>query len=203
MSITKIGISISESQLADTRALLDPKVFGRAVFAAVKRTTQGAATDVRRIVRAETNIQAKYVSRVIKPVMPHGDPPVGQVVISHELVPLIGYGARGSKRSGVRAIVSKGRDPIQLRHAFIATMKSGHRGVFTRSRHLPTKGPGAGNRKLKLTPRGFAGRFAIDEAFGPAVTDLVNVPDIEKSVVSSITERLEKNLNSQIDRFTK
>ena len=46
-------------------------------------------------------------------------------------VPLINYQARQGKR-GVTIRVSRKGSRVRLRHGFIATMPSGHRGVFER-----------------------------------------------------------------------
>lgn len=54
----------------------------------------------------------------------------GAVVASGRPIPLIAFSARQTKR-GVTVIVT-GRKSIS--HAFIATMRSGHRGVFVRTR---------------------------------------------------------------------
>ena len=58
--------------------------------------------------------------------------------LSQELLPAVAYKVSGGNRSGLRIQVSPDRAPITLRHAFRATLKSGHAGVFSRARHLET-----------------------------------------------------------------
>lgn len=47
-------------------------------------------------------------------------------------IPLIEFGATGSKKSGVKFKILRGGGATRMRHAFIATMPSGHRGVYQR-----------------------------------------------------------------------
>jgi hypothetical protein len=47
-------------------------------------------------------------------------------------IPLIDFGATGGKRNGVKFKILRGGSATRMRHAFIATMPSGHRGVYQR-----------------------------------------------------------------------
>lgn len=47
-------------------------------------------------------------------------------------IPLIEFSARDTKKSGVKFKIRKAGSQTKLRHAFIATMPNGHRGVFQR-----------------------------------------------------------------------
>lgn len=47
-------------------------------------------------------------------------------------IPLIKFGATGGKKGGVKFKILRGGTSGRLTHAFIATMKSGHRGVYQR-----------------------------------------------------------------------
>ena len=47
-------------------------------------------------------------------------------------IPLIQFGATQTKRNGVKFKVRRSGSAMRLRHAFIATMDSGHKGVYQR-----------------------------------------------------------------------
>jgi hypothetical protein len=110
-----------------------------------------------------------------------------QLTASPKRIPLVDFRARGPQPSrgrgrGVTARLpgGAGRYP----HAFIATMPSGHRGVFQR---VPRGG--------KLM-RGRARRQAIYELFGPSI-----VQAFEKHVDiarARVTEQLQKNMESEL-----
>jgi hypothetical protein len=202
-------VVIDPQDLQRMREALSPSQYRSATFQAVKGTTGKVRTIIAGKVRERSEVKKKYVDRVIRTKQPRGDPPVGEVTVSQELLPLIAFKARALKRGGVRVTVSPDRTPLTLRHAFLAKMKSGHTGVFLRARHLPTKGPNAGLKtakgkpKYKLTARGIAGRFAIDEQFGPSVLQVVALPEVLDSIVLDVGEDLAKRVNSQMDRFLK
>lgn len=49
-------------------------------------------------------------------------------------IPLIDFGATQSKKNGVKFKIRRNGSAARMRHAFIATMPSGHRGVYQRVR---------------------------------------------------------------------
>lgn len=207
-----VNITFNQSQVDRLIASLNPKQLKSAMFQAIKRTTDFAGRQVKATVKAETFMQPKYVNRVVATRVSKENPPVGIVSISQKMVPLIAFKVRASRRRGVTVQVTKSLPPIVLRHAFKATVRSqqqsekslaGHVGIFLRSRHLPTKGPNVGNKRLKLTRRGIAGRLAIEEQFGKSVLSLVETPKIIGSITSEVTDKLEQNVQSQLDRFLK
>jgi hypothetical protein len=207
-----VTISVSEEQRRGPENWLSPKQVRQAMYQAVKRTTKTGGTQINRRVRAEINITKKYADRAIRVFDPKGDNPVGVVSIARRSIPLIAYRPRVSKRGGVLAVLTKGKPALRLRHAFKATVKTkgegdehdGHLGIFGRARHLPTKGPNAG--KGKLTPRGFAGRLAIKQAYGPSVLSVLGeqgTTKVAQEELAKLHDVLLKNLDSQIARFTK
>jgi hypothetical protein len=204
-----LSIQIDPEERENLARVLNPKQLKQAQFQAVKRTTNKVVGLVQKAVKDRSFIKPKYIKRVIAKRDPRGDPPVGEVVVTKKRLPLIAFKVRASKKNGVTAQVSKGAAPIVLRHAFVATVRTkgtdeehdGHKGVFQRDRHLPTKGPNAG--KGKLTARGFAGRFAIKEQFGRSVFDVVNVKAVVDGIVFDAGAEMSRQLQGQLARFTK
>jgi hypothetical protein len=74
--------------------------------------------------------------------------------------PLINYGAKQTKK-GVTVRVKNGR--TTLRHAFIATMPNGHKGVFERV--------GSGHKRVTKKGRSYMSGLPIKELYGPSIPD--------------------------------
>jgi hypothetical protein len=199
-----LTFDIPAAPLARARELLNPKQLKQGMFQAVKRTTATAVTAVKREVRAESFIKKKYIDRAIVAKAPSGDPPIGMITVKRMKIPAIGFQVSESKKGGVRIRYLKGKPSFLLKHAFIATVKAAaknpdddneHQGVFFRTRRA--KPPG------KLTKQGFAGRLRIKQQMGPAVIDVVSIPEAFAKLQDDIAATLTKNMESQIDRFIK
>lgn len=152
---------------------LPQRLRGSAVRRALKRSLGTVRTEAVRLVRGEVaSLRAKTV-RDQMTIELAASGTEGDVVIRARPVPLIEYGARPTKL-GVTVQVKRGRRLV--RHAFIATMKTGHRGVFRR----------VGRRRLP-----------IKELYGPAVIDIVK-NHLEKARALGARELLEQ-LRHEID----
>lgn len=118
---------------------------------AINRTASSERTLAKRAIAADTGLPAKHVAAALSLEPATTGKMTATVSVSGRRIPLIAFGARGPEPSrgrgrGVsyRLPTGRGRHP----QAFIATMKSGHRGVFVRT-----------------TPQ----RFPITELHGPSL----------------------------------
>jgi hypothetical protein len=202
-----IAIEFSEAQYQRAVAVLDPAQLRKAQFQAIKRATNKGTTIARKEVQKVLTINAKYVKRAVTTQLEIRDPepPVGIVRISRRRLPAIAYNPSVSKR-GVRFRTWKDRPARVFPHAFKATVNKQnakvedefHTGIFIRTRHVSAN-PKAG----KLTPKGFAGRLAIKQLMAPSVESAVELPKVGQAVYDGLAGEMDKQLNSQIDRFTK
>jgi hypothetical protein len=113
-------------------AQLGSKAATKAAVRALNRTGANAKTAMVRVVATDTGLQQKVVRDRIFVGKATGTPPKVTVSADSRPIPLINFKARQTKRSGVKARIpapGKGTYP----NAFIATMKSGHEGVFARN----------------------------------------------------------------------
>lgn len=143
----------------------------------------------------------------------------GSVEVIRKPIPLFAFRGTYQTRAGVSVLVDKDRGREILKGTFIATMKSGHEGVFERGAHAPTEGPNAGavlKRRGKYgrvagDPRYFVipgresyrsvGRFVIVERFGLTLTGyLSHAPEVVADEQAKAGDILRKNLLSQIKR---
>lgn len=104
---------------------------------ALRKAGQTALRDMRseasKRIRARKRIKASYIARALTLRRPSGGDIASMswaLDVSGEAVPLIAYPARQVKK-GVSVEVNRGKRTI-IKGAFVATMKSGHKGVFRR-----------------------------------------------------------------------
>jgi Prophage minor tail protein Z (GPZ) len=144
------------------RKLLKPfqdKAIDRAIFRAVSRAggdgVRALRTAASRAVRARKRMKASKVNAAMKLRFPRGAKHVDDLVwhmdVSRDPVPMADYPFRQVKR-GVSVAINKGARSL-VKGAFVATMQSGHTGVFVR--------------------KGKA-RLPIEELFTTRVSDLFN-----------------------------
>lgn len=109
----------------------------RAVKAALRKAGSTALRDMRsdasKRVRKRKKIRAKYVRGALVLGRPKGgniDRWEWRVDVRADPVPLIAYPHRQTKK-GISVEVNRGKRTL-IKGAFLATMKSGHRGIFIR-----------------------------------------------------------------------
>ena len=162
------------------------KKFPQAMRRALAKAGVAARTEMSRLVSKETGLPVRRVRDEIK--MGQNDTSVTMKVRGYR-IPLIDFQARGpepsrGKGSGVSYKLAGSRRRIPT--AFIATMPSGHRGVFTRT---GTKG--------RVSKSGRRGLERIAEKFGPSIAVVFEKFAPEGSAKAS--EALVKNVQSQIN----
>jgi len=166
----------------DDKALIAALIgLGKEVGPALTRSLNRAATSVKteasRTIREELNLKAGAVSKSIHVGRASAGSPEASIRIAGKQVPLIGFIGTRQVRKGVSVKVKRSGSRKVIAHAFIATMKSGHRGVFTRD-----KG---------------AGRLPISEMFSIAVQQALKGANIEK-LLTLARNRIRTELKSQI-----
>ena len=151
----KVTVHSTSNQAFDRLQAVAPY----AIVRAFNRAIASAKTVMVREVATDTGLKSGTVRDKIWVSEARPDRFIAQLQASQTRIPLIEYGARGpepsrGRGSGVRARLkgATGRYP----HAFIATMKSGHRGVFQRR-------PAAG-QLVTLWPR-----LPVHELHGPSI----------------------------------
>ena len=135
---------------------------------ALKKAGASAIRDMRseatKRIRARKRIPIKYIRRALSIIRQNsGDISSMKwgVAFSGEKVPLVAYGPRQTKK-GVSVSVNVGKRTL-VKGAFIATMKSGHKGVFVR------RGKG------RLPIRELAGSRPVDALLHAGEADGVSV----------------------------
>ena len=146
----------------------------RAISRALNKSAKSAKTAMVKAVREDMGLKARDVNKglIFRASRPSRDP-VAKIEISPFRVPLIKFGGTQLKRAGYKSRLKGGSGTIP--HAFEATMKSGHVGVFKR----------AGKERLK-----------INELFGPSIGKVFAKK--WRVGVKRFREQLPKNLRNEI-----
>ena len=149
---------------------------------AINRTAASEKTQAKRAIAADTGIKAGDVDKALTVAKATPEVAFATVTASGRRLPLIAFNARGPEPSrgrgrGVSYRLPGGRGRVPT--AFIATMRSGHRGVFTRTR---LAGP----------------RLPILELFGPSLP-LVFIKKFLPEATTRSVATLAKNLRHEIE----
>lgn len=122
-------------------------------------------------IRAEGNVSLRKAS---------GSGMAGEISYSGTKIPMFRFNA-SPRRSGTGAVVSaalmRSNAPTIFESAFVATMKSGHTGIFERTT---------------------AKRFPIEEKMGLAVAQMVGNIDVTEHVEKEAQETIDKRLEHEI-----
>lgn len=134
--MTTITISVRRDDVA---RWTESGRFGAAVRDSLRKAggdaMRAVRTDTKRGVRRRKRVKARYLQNRALPIQfPRRTAPISELTwvmrVSGAGVPLGRYPARQTKK-GVRVEVNRGKR-VLLKGAFMATMKSGHKGVWMR-----------------------------------------------------------------------
>jgi hypothetical protein len=174
------GITVSaEAYLARLTALQRPKL-DKAVALALVDTAKSAISKGASLIARRTGLKTGTVKQRI-----YYDPVrVGayQVVVrsSRRPIPLIEFASVRQTGAGVRT-GAWGRSQV-ISSAFIATMPSGHRGVYRR------RGPA---------------RLPIRQLWGPTIFGTFATPEVQSVIAATMRDRLQKALTRRIASATR
>lgn len=180
------GIEQAQELLKDI-----PGATKKAVSTALRKSLRNAKKEAVKKVRERYTIRkAGYVSRTIKMKVENmtgilsSKGPVNDLSYfktNPKTVPK----RRPPKGKYLYSQVVKGQGGT-IAHAFLAKMKSGHVGVFQRAGH------GASNASLP-----------ISKLAGPSTPQMLGSPSVTEFVAKKMLERMDKNLEHEIDAFLK
>lgn len=180
------------------RALLSlrsiPNGHKRAMSGAINRTLQHGRTLIKKEIMAELNVTQKAVMRNITVRKGSPSSPGGSIKVSRTPIKLGEYHHK-KVAEGVSVKVRKSKGAEVIKHAFIATMPSGHTGVFKRF-------PDAKAKKV-MTAKGWRWHgLKIKELYGPTVVGvLAGKPGVAQKIQKDLEADFGKNLNSQVSRL--
>ncbi len=183
MADTVVTISANAAQIAEAKALLDPRQYRDGVRRAKNRTAQTLKTRISTRLREVVNIRKRDLDPFIL-LKKAGNDTDAVITVNRKAMSLRYYNPI-STAAGVKVKIWKEKGPEVLRSTFKIT--SGQSPVYEREL---TGGP--------HTKR--VGRYPLQQRFGPTgVGVLAGHPGMLESVVDEAADLYTKNLASQVD----
>lgn len=173
-----INIKTNITQFIKTEIKSWDDTVKRATIAAENKTAAQGLTFAKKIIREDYNIKSKDLSKVMKKTTANKHGKLASITATGKAIALVKFKARQIKK-GVRVTVKKGRPKLLTGH-FIATMPSGHKGVFIR--------------------KGVA-RLPIKERFGPGAATLLGSRKVQTRVVLFIRKKYPKLFQDAFNHF--
>lgn len=180
-------INITSEQIDRVESILNgiqggpEKVFFNTINRALDTVRTATGRQIREVytisqkdLRAESNIQLRKANRSSL---------AGEISFAGCKIPLYRFNVspkQPAQGATVKAAVLKANAPTEFEHAFIATMKSGHVGMFERA-----------------TRR----RFPINEFLGPSVADMAGNSVVLKEVEAAAQETIDKRIDAEMNRI--
>lgn len=152
-----------------------------AIARAINRSAASAQTAAVRVISRDLGARARDVRDKVRLTPARSNALEATLTATGRRIPLISFRARGPEpsrgRGGGVAYVMRGSRQ-RLPHAFIATMRSGHRGVF---------------RRIGVA------RLPVIELFGPSIPQVLARRAIQNAVLTRYSEVLPGNLQHEIE----
>ena len=128
------------------RSKLSPNEILRGTAQGVNSALTRSIPRINKRIKERYNISQKYLSRqaVVSPKANSGSL-YGGIKINESRLPIIAFKPKQSG-SSISVAIHKGKTTM-IRHAFVATMASGHKGVFSRGRYQKRVGFVPGREK--------------------------------------------------------
>lgn len=171
---------------AASLAKLSERLADTCVKNALNRCADMAKTEAGRQIRATYNIKMTALNKQMKVNYASASKLTSQVLTMGNAYPLIGFSGTRQNALGVQVQIKIGSAPKTITHAFIATMKSGHVGVFSRT---------AGKARLP-----------IDESFTlslPSMFASKKIQDATQTIImANFGPRLEHEIAYQLGKAT-
>lgn len=191
------------------------RVTKKATVAAMNKAAQQGRSEASRQIRQIYNVQAKGLNKKdryghkllgYKRAKTHKDS--SSIVARGRGIPLKYFSSRQTKK-GVSVSVKKGKRSV-IGGTFIATMSSGHKGVYVREKAKTIRG-GIVRGKYKRRYMGDplnqgakrVGRLPIRELYGPGVAPMLNKETVKKKVVIFIRKKFPKLYQDAFNHFRK
>lgn len=208
----EIKLVAPKDALEEVRSTLRGREITGAISGALNKTLPKTRTEIIRTVRAELNLKASDVRERITILRASPGKLRASIRVSRKAIPLVKYNARQT-RLGASVGVRKGSRQTIL-HSFLATMKSGHKGVFVREKdYKHVKRTVVIRQLLGIVGTGQHGLvevgrkrvsfgLPIRELYGPTVVGVITgKPGMSEHLEQFASADLGVQLRSQIDRF--
>lgn len=188
---------------------LSKKVILKTTALSLNITARRVISQVKKDVKKEYTVNNKYLNRMatLKPASGTVEGLYAAVSYSYKPVPMIGFKNKDNNKSkspkkrtgGVTVEIKRGKNQL-LKHAFIATMASGHKGVYA-------VGSYQGKNFVHDKERTKSGKQRITEMKTSSPMTMQSNKDIQKRTITyvktNLPPRLRALLQNEINKLTK
>jgi hypothetical protein len=170
------------------------EVVDKAIVSALNRCVEMARTDASKEIRAAGyNVKARAIKASASVRKASTGSLVAILRVSRKPIALINFGARQTTK-GVSVHILNGRKTIN--HAFIATMPSGHKGVYVRK-------PGGRYVYKRKDGKVVSSQLPLRELFGPSVGGIYGTDRIQQAMARSIAANFERRFAHELQRMSR
>lgn len=183
----------------------------------INKGIDGVGPETKTVVQDTHNIKATVISRQIKKIKSTPSNLSAKATIGDDSyghgrgTAVIDFkGGRQTKKTGYRVQLKKNKGVVNLKNAFVATMKSGHKGVFVRAGYTNLAVNGAvgssrfsvsQNRRIATSTTVLKDKTqrkeAIKEVFSTSTVDAISNSGNFKSMQSKVIGRIDRELERQ------
>jgi hypothetical protein len=210
------GVTIDKTDLFSVEKSMEAirKGVPDAIRFATNNALSGLKTDASKEIRKHVTAKAKYVDRDITIKKMYVSDLSAHIEAKGEPLPLVAY-KHSQIMKGVKVQVKQEGSPKLVKHAFVATMKSGHKGIFWRekrqkgkySKRWPEgKYATAPPTPKKRTPYQIAIGYTtfqlpLTERYGPRVPDVFKQDAVMKPMLEKASDKFDERLEYHTDRL--
>jgi hypothetical protein len=192
-------VSLNEVAIKDFKQflLLQKKEASKILSQAINKTLPGVRTDAVQEIYDVLALTKTAIRKYMK-IKKYSKPTdlKGVFDVTSKPIPLINYQATQTKK-GVSVRVLRGGSKSLIKHAFIATMPSGHKGVFWRESKQRGQIWPSGQKRIVPTVSTLPlvkYRLGIRELFGMRATDVLDHGTHMEVVLAKAGNRYDKNV---------
>lgn len=208
ISITYDGRYSVQSIQAQFRNQLSEREILKTTARAINETAKKVQGHIRKEVRKDYTVNNKYLDRmsyVSKMAAGTNSGLYSEVKFSYRPVPMIGFKHTGGtankrgKKKNISVTIKKGQAKT-FRHAFLATFKSGHKGIFANGYY-------DGGKFTRDNTQTGTGKGRITELKSTSPFSMMNIAPMRAKINTyvdrSLPSRLQYFLQQKIDRMTR
>jgi hypothetical protein len=188
---------VDQVQLEKTKRVFSgmPELQSKIHQQSLNKTMPGVRTDMARAAQKEVTAQYGKILESVSIKKASIEDPSAYVKSKSKPLPL-GYFSVSQTKTGVKVQVLKSRPATLIKHAFVKTTKSGHRGVFWRKWEGERK-PVRKGLAYGALPKKY--RLPTKELYGPSTPDALKHMGVLDGVLKQADERLHTEYDRVID----
>ena len=202
------SVTLNQNDVRSLEASLSEIKLGSkdAIIAATNDSMAGVKTEAARLVGEVITAKISTIkSHFVINKMNKSDM-TADITAAGKPLPLIEYSARSVVKGTSVQVLRKSTRSV-IRHAFIATMLSGHKGVFWRAPRKVGTGKWPVGRRMKLpSPFGVYDKLTkfqlpIEELYGPRIEDILDNDEIINPILDHASQRFDDRLEYHTERL--